>query len=69
MLRKVFYNNRPILVTESVRIPKEQRDPNKEYYEMRHGDDPNVPCTLEYHPVTVNFWGTMIADHVILNRR
>jgi hypothetical protein len=69
MLRKVFFENRPVLVAEAMRIPPEQRDPNKEYYKMRHGDDPNVPCTIEYNCVVVNFWGTLVSDHVILNKR
>jgi hypothetical protein len=69
MLRRVFFENRPVLVAESMRILPENRYPNKYYYEMRHGDDSNVPCTIEYNSVAVNFWGTMVSDHMILNKR
>ena len=31
-------------------------------YELRHGDNPSRPATLE-HGVVVNFFGTIITDH------
>jgi hypothetical protein len=53
---------RQIEVFEDLRIPKEKRDPNRYYYELRHADnDWSCPITVE-KAVLVNFWGTLISD-------
>jgi hypothetical protein len=42
----------------AARIPKKDRDPEYYYYELRHGDEPHPPLTIE-HAVMVNFYGTI----------
>lgn len=47
------------------RIPEEDRDPDKFYYEFQHDDERTyLPIKLE-EQVEQDFWGTMIADEEI----
>ncbi|WP_268626972.1 LPD28 domain-containing protein [Paenibacillus alvei] len=67
MLRRVLYKRKPVILLESKRIAESERKPNRWYYEVRHGDDPLIPCSIQKSQVIVNFWGTLIADHPVLD--
>lgn len=45
------------------RIPREERNKDLQYYEIRHTDDDwGLPATIEDN-VIVNFWGTFVTEH------
>ncbi|WP_390917279.1 LPD28 domain-containing protein [Paenibacillus alvei] len=68
MIRKTFFEGRPVLIMEGTRIPTEDRESGKFYYELRSGDHFDRPYTIEKSVVT-NFWGTLISDHMLLSKR
>ncbi len=64
MFKLISYDHKPALLAESTRILPEQRIEGLFYYEIRHGDDPFKPYSLE-ESVVVNFWGTLITHQAI----
>lgn len=70
MLRKAYFRKRPVFILESIRVPLHERLPHLNYYEMRHGgDDTDIPYTIEYGEVVVNFWGTLVSSDLLLSKR
>ncbi|TVX85551.1 LPD28 domain-containing protein [Paenibacillus agilis] len=69
MLRKTFFEARPVLICEGLKIPNNERVPNKFYYDIRHGDDSVIPISIERNQVIVNHWGTLVADYMILSSK
>jgi len=64
-MKLVHFKDQNVLLFEGIRVPEADRDPELHYYELRHGDDPMFPVSIETG-VFVNFWGTMIAKRPVL---
>lgn len=65
MREKVLLRNVEILQASSLRIPKEKRDENLFYYDVRHDDEcQGIPCTVETF-VFINHLGTLVTKQAL----